>query len=80
MKGLALTTMPGCSYELKHASFDSNSQTAAFFAVFKGTHTGPGPCPPTGKSTVSDYVYIMHVNARGKVDAMTKVSGCRCTY
>lgn len=73
MAGLANTTMPGCTYEVKHASWDATRRTAAFFAVFKGQHTGPGPCPPTGKSTASDYVYVMHVDAAGKIDSMTKV-------
>ena len=30
------------------------------YAVFSGTHTGEGgPVAPTGKSTSSDYVYVM---------------------
>tara|TARA_R110002050_G_scaffold34100_2_gene86252 strand:- start:961 stop:1167 length:207 start_codon:yes stop_codon:yes gene_type:complete len=45
-----------------------------FFARFKGTHTGEGgPCPPTGKSTLSDYVYYVQLNADNKITTLEKI-------
>lgn len=75
MKDFIHVALPGNKYELKHASWDADRHTAAFYAVFRGSHTvGPAPCdPPTGKSTASDYVYIMHMNEAGLIDSMTKV-------
>mmetsp|Transcript_25711 Transcript_25711/g.59294 ORF Transcript_25711/g.59294 Transcript_25711/m.59294 type:complete len:140 (-) Transcript_25711:96-515(-) len=73
MKGLATSTMPGCSYDIHHASVDPSTNTACYFATFKGTHSGPGPCDPTGKSTVSHYCYFMHQNESGKIDKMIKI-------
>jgi len=73
MGGLATTTMPGCSYELHFAGVDEERSTSLFFATFRGTHSGPGPCDPTGKSTTSHYLYSVHTNADGKIDTMTKV-------
>eukprot|EP00992_Anisonema_acinus_P015523 TRINITY_DN9777_c0_g2_i1.p1 TRINITY_DN9777_c0_g2~~TRINITY_DN9777_c0_g2_i1.p1 ORF type:complete len:137 (+),score=18.72 TRINITY_DN9777_c0_g2_i1:54-464(+) len=73
MAGLANTTMPGCSYDLKHFSVDEASRSAVFFAVFIGTHTGPGPCEPTNKSTSSDYVYHLGFDETGKINSMTKI-------
>jgi hypothetical protein len=41
--------------------------------VFSGTHSGEGgPVPPTGKSTSTDYVYVMEFED-GKISHMTKV-------
>ena len=73
MNGLATQTMPGCSYEIHFSGWDSKNRMACFFATFKGTHTGPGPCEPTNKSTSAHYVYALHVNEDGKIDSMTKV-------
>jgi len=72
MASLATQTMPGCSYEIHFEGFDAKRSVAVFFATFKGTHTGPGPCPPTGKSTVSHYLYAISLQG-GKIFAMTKV-------
>jgi ketosteroid isomerase-like protein len=42
-------------------------------ATFHGTHSGEGgPLPPTGKSTDSDYVYVMRFEA-GRIRDMTKI-------
>jgi ketosteroid isomerase-like protein len=41
--------------------------------VFSGTHSGEGgPVPPTGKSTSTDYVYVMGFE-EGKICRMTKI-------
>jgi hypothetical protein len=60
MKGL-MTIMPDGSYEVKSFATDVERNNVAAYAVFSGTHTGPGgPCEPTGKKTTSDYVYVMN--------------------
>jgi hypothetical protein len=42
------------------------------YAVFTGTHLAGGPCPPTGKTAHTNYVYAMQFEA-GKIAHMTKV-------
>ena len=55
MKGL-MTIMPDGSYEVKSFATDTERNNVTAYAVFSGTHTGPGgPCEPTGKQTTSDY-------------------------
>lgn len=73
MAGL-VSIMPGCSYEIKASAYDEDNNTAIFFAVFTGIHSGEGgPIPPTNKTTNSDYVYSLKMNADGKVESMTKI-------
>jgi len=73
MEGL-VSIMPGCSYEIKASAYDEDNNTAIFFATFSGTHSGEGgPIPPTNKTTNSDYVYSLKMNAEGKVESMTKI-------
>jgi predicted ester cyclase len=72
MAGL-LTFVPDGSYEIKSFATDVERDSVCAFGVFSGTHTGEGgPCPPTGKSTQSDYVYVMEF-AGGKIRHMTKI-------
>lgn len=72
MKGL-MTIMPDGSYELKSFATDTERNNVAAYAVFSGTHTGPGgPCEPTGKKTISDYVYVMQFTGE-KISQMTKI-------
>jgi predicted ester cyclase len=72
MKGL-MTIMPDGSYEVKSFATDNERNNVAAYAVFSGTHTGPGgPCEPTGKKTSSDYVYVMQFN-NDKISHMTKI-------
>ncbi len=67
-------TTPGCSYELHASSFDEAVNTAMFFGTFTGKHTGEGgPVPPTSKTTQSQYVYILTMNAEGLIEKMVKV-------
>ncbi len=43
------------------------------YGVFHATHTGPGgPVPPTGRSTSTDYVYVMQFEG-DKIVHMTKI-------
>ncbi len=68
MKGL-LTFMPDGRYEVKSFATDEQRQNVCAYGVFSATHTGEGgPLPPTGKSTSTDYVYVMQFDD-GKICA-----------
>lgn len=72
MKGF-MTIAPDGSYEVKSFATDSERNNVAAYGVFTGTHTGSGgPCPPTGKSTRTDYVYVMQFSG-DKISHMTKI-------
>jgi predicted ester cyclase len=72
MKGL-LTFIPDGRYELKSFATDDERKNVCAYAVFLGTHTGQGgPCPPTGKTVRSDYVYVMELDG-DKIRHMTKI-------
>lgn len=72
MKGL-LVILPNGRYQLKSFAVDPERNNVAAYGVFSGTHTGPGgPCPPTGKSTCTDYVYVMQFTG-DKISHMTKI-------
>jgi steroid delta-isomerase-like uncharacterized protein len=72
MKGL-LTPLPDGRYEVKSFAADEDRKNAIAYAIFSGTHTGEGgPCPPTGKSASSDYVYVMDFED-GRIHHMTKI-------
>jgi predicted ester cyclase len=72
MKGL-LTFLSNAGYELKSMATDEKRKNVCAFGVFSGTHTGEGgPCPPTGKSTKADYVYVMDFDG-DKIRHMTKI-------
>jgi predicted ester cyclase len=72
MKGL-LTFMPDGRYELKAFGTDPGRHSVSAYAVFHGTHTGQGgPCPPTGKTVKTDYVYVMDFDG-DRIRHMTKI-------
>ena len=72
MKGL-LALMPDGRYEVKSFATDEKRQNVCAFAIFSGTHSGEGgPCPPTGKSTRADYVYVMEFDG-DKIRHLTKI-------
>jgi steroid delta-isomerase-like uncharacterized protein len=72
MKGL-LSLMPDGRYEVKSFATDADRKNVCAYGVFSGTHTGSGgPMPPTGKSTSTDYVYVMEFED-GKIRHMTKI-------
>ena len=71
MKGL-FGPLPNGSYDLKSFATDTERHNVTAYAVFSGTHTGPGPVPPTGKTTRSDYVYVMQFTD-GRISHMTKI-------
>lgn len=72
MKGM-FVPMPNGSYELLAFATDEKRNKVVAAAVFSGTNTTEGgPVPPTGKSTASDYAYIIDFND-GKISKMTKI-------
>jgi predicted ester cyclase len=72
MKGF-LGFVPDGRYELRSFATDEKRCNVSAYAVFRGTHTGQGgPCPPTGKSVETDYVYVMQFEG-DKIRHMTKI-------
>ncbi|MBX9700821.1 MAG: nuclear transport factor 2 family protein [Acetobacteraceae bacterium] len=71
MKGI-LGVLTDGHYELAHFSHDAEHGTVAACATFIGTHLAGGPVPPTGRTTRTDYVYVMRLRD-GKIAHMTKV-------
>ncbi len=72
MKGL-VAIMPDASYDTKSWAIDEAGANITAYAVYSGTHTGEGgPCPPTGKSVKSDYVYVMYFDG-DKIRHLTKI-------
>jgi len=72
MKGL-FTPLPNGSYEVKSFATDAERNNVSAYAVFSGTNTGPGgPGAPTGKTTHSDYVYVMQFTG-DRISHMTKI-------
>jgi predicted ester cyclase len=72
MQGL-LKFMPNGNYDLRSFAVDEQRQNVSAYAVFSAAHTGEGgPCPPTGKSTNTDYVYVMEFEG-DKIRHLTKI-------
>jgi predicted ester cyclase len=68
-----VTILPDAHYEVKSFATDAARNSVAAYAVFHGTHTGPGgPVPPTGRGTSTDYVYVMQFEG-DKIAHMTKI-------
>ena len=71
MKGL-LTVLTDGRYEVKSFATDTARNNVAAYGVFTGTHLAGGPMAPTGKTTVTDYVYVMQFTG-DKISHMTKI-------
>ena len=72
MKGL-LRILPDAHYVVKSFATDDERHNVCAYGVFSGTHKGDGgPCPPTGKSTNTDYVYVFEFEGN-KIRHMTKI-------
>lgn len=72
MKSL-LQFMPDGRYEIRSFATDDDRKNVSAYGVFSATHTGEGgPCMPTGKSTTTDYVYVMEFEG-DKIRHMTKI-------
>ena len=58
---------------VKSFAIDEERGNVSVYAVFMGTHTGEGgPVPPTGRSTSTDYVYVLEFEGN-KISHMTKI-------
>ena len=77
MKLIAKEVMPNCYLTDVVSTYDTKTRTAIFSGIFHGTHTktpeGANLPPPTNKSTASDYVYVIHFDAEGKIDSLVKI-------
>jgi predicted ester cyclase len=72
MKNL-LGPIPDGRYEVRSFAVDEERGNVAAYAVFRGTHTGPGgPVPPTGNAVEADYVYVMEFDG-DRIRHMTKI-------
>ncbi|HUB10351.1 MAG TPA: nuclear transport factor 2 family protein [Acetobacteraceae bacterium] len=71
MQGL-MGVLTDATYEVKSFATDAARNNVCAYGVFSGTHLAGGPCPPTGKSTKTDYVYVMQF-ANGRIAHMTKI-------
>ena len=71
MQGL-MTVLTDATYDLKSFATDHERNNVCAYAVFTGTHLAGGPCPPTGKRTSTDYVYVMQFEGE-KIVHMTKI-------
>ncbi len=68
-----LSPIPDGRYEVKSFAADEERNNVIVYGIFSGTHTGEGgPCPPTGKSVSTDYVYVMDF-ADARISHMTKI-------
>ena len=68
-----LTFIPDGRYAIRSFATDDERNSVCAYGVFSGTHTGEGgPCPPTGKKTDTDYVYVMEFEGE-KIRHMTKI-------
>jgi hypothetical protein len=68
-----LRLCPDAYYTVKSFATDNERNNVCAFAVITGTHTGAvGPRAPTGKTTTTEYVYVMDFDG-DKIKHMTKV-------
>ena len=66
------TPIPDASYEVRSFAVDERRNNVTAFGVFRGTNTGQGPVPPTGKRLEADYVYVMDFD-NGQIKHVTKI-------
>ena len=72
MKGM-FSPLPDAKYEVRSFAVDDKRNNVSAYAVFRGTHTGPGaPVPPTGKRVEADYVYVMSFEG-DRIRHLTKI-------
>jgi predicted ester cyclase len=72
MKGM-FSPLPDAKYEVQSFAVDDKRNNVSAFAVFRGTHTGPGgPVPPTGNRVEADYVYVMSFDG-DRIRHLTKI-------
>ncbi len=74
MRDLGKGPLKGCSYEINASALDADNNKVLVFATINGSHNGAGgPVEPTGKSTSTDFVYVLTMNNDDKVVHLTKV-------
>ncbi len=67
------TFMSDAHYDLRSLATDEKRNNVCAYGVYSATHTGEGgPCPPTGKSMKTDYVYVMEFDG-DKIRHLTKI-------
>ena len=71
MQGLS-QVLTDATYEVKSFATDAARNNVCAYGVFTGTHLAGGPCPPTGKTVSTDYVYVMQFKD-GRIAHMTKI-------
>ena len=64
--------MPDGKYDLKSIAVDEERGKVSVTSIYSGTNTGEGPVPPTGKTIVTDYVYVMEFDG-DRIRHMTKI-------
>ena len=67
-----VTVLTDAHYDLKSFAVDEARQNVSAFATFIGTHLAGGPMPPTGKTTRTDYVYVMQFQGE-RIAHVTKI-------
>jgi len=72
MQGL-MQVLTDATYQVKSFATDAARNNVCAYGVFTGTHLAGGPCPPTGKTVSTDYVYVMQFNDAGRIAHMTKI-------
>jgi ketosteroid isomerase-like protein len=71
MQGM-MKDLTDATYEVKSFATDTLRNNVCAYGVFTITHLAGGPCPPTGKRVVTDYVYVMQFRD-GRIAHMTKI-------
>jgi hypothetical protein len=65
---------PNSTFDVNIKMYDEDTRTAVFCCTYHATHTGEGgPVEATGKTTHSDYVYIIKMNEHDKITSFKKV-------
>jgi hypothetical protein len=68
-----LRICPDANYIVKSFAANEERNNVCVYSVITGTHTGEGgPCPPTGRTTTTGYVYCMEFDG-DKIRHMTKI-------
>ncbi|MEM6259087.1 MAG: ester cyclase [Planctomycetota bacterium] len=67
------TPVPDAAFEIKSIAEDAAAGCVMVFAIFTGTHTGPGgPGEPTGKTVKTDYVFVIQMD-NGTISGVIKI-------
>jgi hypothetical protein len=68
------TICPNSTFDVNIKMYDEATRTAVFVCTYHATHTGEGgPVEATGKTTNSEYVYVIKMNENDKIINFQKV-------